>query len=143
MPVGLGARDTLRLEARLSLYGNELDETTNPIEAGLAWVVKLGKEDFVGKAALEAIKASPLPRKLVGFEVTGKGIARHGYSLLDKSGAAVGICTSGSPAPTVGKNIGLGYVPANLAELGTEIQVDCRGKAVSAVVVKTPFYKRS
>jgi aminomethyltransferase len=143
MPVGLGARDTLRLEARLSLYGNEIDETTNPIEAGLAWVVKLGKEDFVGKAALEAIKASPLPRKLVGFEVTGKGIARHGYSLLDKSGAAVGICTSGSPAPTVGKNIGLGYVPANLAELGTEIQVDCRGKAVSAVVVKTPFYKRS
>jgi aminomethyltransferase len=143
MPVGLGARDTRRLEARLSLYGNEIDETTNPIEAGLAWVVKLGKEDFVGKAALEAIKASPLPRKLVGFEVTGKGIARHGYPLLDKSGAAVGICTSGSPAPTVGKNIGLGYVPANLAELGTEIQVDCRGKAVSAVVVKTPFYKRS
>jgi aminomethyltransferase len=142
-PAGLGARDTLRLEARLSLYGNEIDETTNPLEAGLAWVVKLGKGDFVGRTALERIKAAGLTRKLVGFEMTGRGIARHGYPLLDKVGIKVGVCTSGSPGPTVGKNIGLGYLPASLAEVGNSIEVDCRGRSVSAVVVKTPFYKRS
>ena len=102
----------LRLEARLSLYGNDIDETTNPIEAGLGWVVKLGKRDFVGKSALERIKADGPARKLVGFEVTGRGIARHGYPLLDKTGAKVGVCTSGGPGPTVGKNIGLGYLPS-------------------------------
>lgn len=142
-PTGLGARDTLRLEARLSLYGNEIDETTNPLEAGLGWVVKLGKGDFVGKAALERIKSLGLARKLVGFEMTGRGIARHGYPLHDKSGAKVGICTSGSPGPTVGKNVGLGYLPTTMTEIGTEFEVDCRGRSVSAVVVKTPFYKRS
>lgn len=141
-PVGLGARDTLRLEARLSLYGNDIDETTNPIEAGLAWVVKLDKGAFVGKEALAAIKAKPLPRKLVGFEVTGRGIARHGYPLRDESGAEVGVCTSGSPAPTVGKTIGLGYLPTAMAAVGTKFFVDCRGKNVEAVVVGTPFYKR-
>jgi aminomethyltransferase len=142
-PAGLGARDTLRLEARLSLYGNDIDETTNPIEAGLGWVVKMDKPMFVGKSALEAVKASPLPRKLVGFEVTGRGIARHGYPLQDLEGNEVGICTSGSPGPTVGKNIGLGYLPAAMAAIGTQLNVDCRGKGTSAVVVKTPFYKRS
>jgi aminomethyltransferase len=142
-PIGLGARDTLRLEARLSLYGNDIDETTNPLEAGLGWVVKLDKGDFVGRAALEAIKAKGLERKIVGFEVTGRGIARHGYPLLDTDGKPVGICTSGSPGPTVGKNIGLGYLPSALATVGTPFQVDCRGKAVEAVVVKTPFYKRA
>jgi aminomethyltransferase len=141
VPVGLGARDTLRLESRLSLYGNDIDETTNPIEAGLGWVVKMDKGDFVGRAALLAVKAAPLPRKLVGFEVTGRGIARHGYPLQDLEGATVGVCTSGSPGPTVGKNIGLGYLPARMAEIGTRFKVDCRGKAVDAVVVKTPFYK--
>ncbi|MDC0747264.1 glycine cleavage system aminomethyltransferase GcvT [Polyangium mundeleinium] len=140
---GLGARDTLRLEARLSLYGNEIDESTNPLEAGLAWVVKLGKGDFVGRTAIERFKAAGLTRKLVGFEMTGRGIARHGYPLLDKLGIKVGMCTSGSPGPTVGKNIGLGYLPTSLAEVGTSIEVDCRGRSVSAVVVKTPFYKRS
>ena len=140
--IGLGARDTLRLEARLSLYGNDIDETTNPIEAGLSWVVKPEKGDFVGRDALVAVKGSPLPRKLVGFEVTGRGIARHGYPLRDTSGKEVGICTSGSPAPTVGKNIGLGYLPAQMSEVGTCFFVDCRGKNVEAVVVKTPFYKR-
>jgi aminomethyltransferase len=142
-PIGLGARDTLRLEARLSLYGNDIDETTNPIEAGLAWVVKLDKPMFVGKEALAAVKAAPLPRKLVGFEVSGRGIARHGYVLRDVDGKEVGLCTSGSPGPTVGKNIGLGYLPSEMTAVGTKFLVDCRGKNVEAVVVKTPFYKRS
>jgi aminomethyltransferase len=139
---GLGARDTLRLEARLSLYGNDIDETTNPLEAGLGWTVKLDKSDFVGKSALVAIKEKGLERKIVGFEVTGRGIARHGYPLLDREGQKVGICTSGAPGPTVKKNIGLGYLPTRMSEIGTQFQVDCRGKAVDAVVVKTPFYKR-
>jgi len=141
-PVGLGARDTLRLEARLSLYGNDIDETTDPLEAGLGWVVKLDKPSFVGKEALLARKAAGPKRAFVGFEMRGRGIARHGYPLLDASGAAVGICTSGSPSPTLGKSIGLGYVPVTLSKLGTTILVDCRGKSVEAVVVETPFYKR-
>jgi aminomethyltransferase len=142
-PAGLGARDTLRLESRLSLYGNDIDETTNPIEAGLGWVVKLAKGDFVGRAALEKIKAAPLPRKMIGFEMVGKGIARHGYPLRDESGAEIGICTSGSPCPTVGKNLGLGYIPTQKSEVGTKFLVDCRGKNIEAVVVPTPFYKRA
>ncbi len=142
-PAGLGARDTLRLESRLSLYGNDIDDTTNPIEAGLGWVVKLDKAMFVGKEALEKVKAAPLPRKLVGFEVTGRGIARHGYPLRDLDGNEVGICTSGSPGPTVGKTIGLGYLPTPMTALGTKFFVDCRGKHIEAVVVKTPFYKRT
>ena len=143
-PIGLGARDTLRLEARLSLYGNDIDETTNPLEAGLGWVTKLDKASpFTGKGALVAVKAAPLPRKLVGFETTGRGIARHGYPLKDMGGNVVGICTSGSPAPTLGKNIGLGYLPTELTAIGTKFLVDCRGKDVEAVVVKTPFYKKA
>ena len=142
-PAGLGARDTLRLEARLSLYGHDIDETTNPLEAGIGWAVKLDKRDFVGLAALRAIKAKGLSRKIVGFEMTGRGIARHGYPLQDLSGKVVGVCTSGSPGPTVGKNIGLGYLPTDLTALGTRFLVDCRGKPVEAVVVKTPFYKRT
>jgi aminomethyltransferase len=141
-PVGLGARDTLRLEARLSLYGNDIDETTNPLEAGLGWTVKLGKGDFVGLAALERVQAAPFPRRLVGFEMVGRGIARHGYPLRDKGGVQVGVCTSGSPGPTVGKNIGLGYLPSEMSGVGTPFAVDCRGKSVDAVVVPTPFYKR-
>jgi aminomethyltransferase len=142
-PVGLGARDTLRLEAKLALYGNDIDETTNPLEAGLGWIVKLQKPMFIGKDALVGIQQKGTGRKLVGFEMTGRGIARHGYPLLDTAGRAVGICTSGGPSPTLGKSIGLGYLPVELAEVGTSFQVDCRGKAVSAVVVKTPFYKRN
>ncbi len=142
-PGGLGARDTLRLEARLSLYGHDIDETTDPIEAGLGWVVKFDKGDFVGRAALEKVRANPLPRKLVGFEVTGRGIARQGYPLQDLGGGKVGVCTSGSPAPTIGKNVGLGYLPTVMARVGTKFLVDCRGKSIDAVVVKTPFYKRA
>ncbi len=141
-PIGLGARDTLRLEARLSLYGNDIDETTNPLEAGLSWVVKMAKGDFVGREALEALP-QPLGRKLVGFEMTGRGIARHGYPLQNMEGKEVGVCTSGSPGPTVGKNIGLGYLPLSMCEPGTKFHVDCRGKSIEAVVTKTPFYKRT
>lgn len=142
-PAGLAARDTLRLEARLSLYGNDIDETTNPFEAGLGWTVKLKKaQDFVGKAALTAIKAAGLTRKLVGFELTGRGIARQGYPLLDAEHREIGMTTSGSPSPTLGKNIGLGYVPTSHAAVGTRLVVDCRGKKIDAVVVETPFYKR-
>jgi aminomethyltransferase len=143
LPAGLGARDTLRLEARLSLYGNDIDETTNPIEAGLSWVVKLNKGDFIGRAALQRIKDEGPTRRLVGFEMTGRGIARHGYTLVDNTGVRVGVCTSGSPAPTLGKNIGMGYLPAPMSAVGTEFLVDCRGRTVEASVVKTPFYKRA
>ncbi|HKO92675.1 MAG TPA: glycine cleavage system aminomethyltransferase GcvT [Polyangiaceae bacterium] len=141
--VGLAARDTLRLEARLALYGNEIDATTNPLEAGLGWTVKFDGREFIGKAALQRAKAEGLPRRLVGFEMTGRGIARHGYPLSSLDGKAFGVCTSGAPSPTLGVNIGLGYVPVSHAELGTELLVDCRGRAVTARVVKTPFYRRS
>lgn len=141
-PAGLGCRDTLRLEARLSLYGNEIDETTTPLEAGLGWTVKLQKPDFLGKSALVAIAEEGLTRTLVGFEMVGRGVARSGYPLRDSLGAPIGHCTSGSPSPTLGKAIGLGYVPLEFAEPGAEFEVDCRGKYVAAVVVKTPFYKR-
>lgn len=143
VPTGLGCRDTLRLEARLSLYGNELDEQTNPLEAGLGWTVKLDKGDFVGKAALLKAEDEGLKKRLVGFEVTARGSARSGYALLDSSGKHVGRCTSGGPSPTLGKPIGLGYLPPDMTEIGTEFLVDCRGKHLPAVVVKTPFYKRS
>lgn len=141
--IGLGARDTLRLEARLSLYGNEIDETTNPIEAGLGWVVKLDKPGgFLGRDAIARVKAEGPPRTIVGFEMVGRGIARHGYPLLSTSGEPVGVCTSGGPSPTLGKSIGLGYLPIALSALDTPFMVDCRGKSIEAKVVKTPFYKR-
>ncbi len=142
VPAGLGARDTLRLEARLSLYGNDIDETTNPIEAGLGWTVKLDKGDFVGAAAIRKVKDAGPSRRMVGFEMTGRGIARHGYPLLDDAGTEIGTCTSGAPSPTLGKSIGLGYVPSDRAEIGTELVVDCRGRKIGAVIVKTPFYRR-
>ncbi len=140
-PAGLGARDTLRLEARLMLYGNDIDERTHPFEAGLGWVVKLEAGDFIGRDALRRIKAEGFERKLVGFEMTERGIARHGYPIV-VDGAPVGEVTSGSPGPTVGRNIGLGYVPKALARVGTALGIEIRGKVVGAVVVPTPFYKR-
>jgi aminomethyltransferase len=142
-PVGLGARDTLRLEARLSLYGNDIDETTNPYEARLGWTVKLDKGDFRGREALVAIKEAGPKRLLVGFEMTGRGIARHGYPIVGPSGQRIGEVTSGSPSPTLGKHIGLGYVPAEMAQIGTELGIEIRNKVISAKIVKTPFYKRS
>jgi aminomethyltransferase len=143
-PIGLGARDTLRLEARLSLYGNEIDETTNPIEAGLGWTVKLDKPGgFLGRDAIAKVKAEGPSRGIVGFEMVGRGIARHGYPLLSNDGQAIGFCTSGGPSPTLGKSIGLGYLPTSMAAVGTSFLVDCRGKSIEAKVVKTPFYKRN
>jgi len=141
-PVGLCARDTLRLEGRLSLYGNDLTDETTPLEAGLGWVVKFDAGDFIGRDALLAQRAAGVTRKLVGFVMIGRGIARHGYPILDGAGTRIGEVTSGAPGPTVGKNIGLGYVPAALGEPGTRLQIDCRGKMVDAEVVKGPFYKR-
>jgi aminomethyltransferase len=140
-PVGLGARDTLRLEARLMLYGNDIDEGKHPFEAGLGWVVKLEAGDFIGRDALRRIKSEGFDRKLVGFEMTERGIARHGYPIV-VDGNAVGEVTSGSPGPTVGRNIGLGYVPKVLSKVGTALGIEIRGKVVGAVVVTTPFYKR-
>jgi len=144
VPVGLGARDTLRLEARLLLYGNDIDSTTSLVEAGLGWTVSLAehKGDFVGRALLEKQKQEGAPRRLVGFEVTGRGIARHGYPVL-LDGSPVGQVTSGSFAPFLQKNIGLCYLPAARAAEGTAIEIDIRGRPVAAVVVPTPFYKRS
>jgi aminomethyltransferase len=144
-PAGLGARNTLRLECKMALYGNDIDESTNPLEAGLAWTVKLDKGDFVGRDALLAVKTAGLTRKLVGFEVTDRAIARDHWDVLDADGARVGYVTSGSPSPTLGKNIGLAYVPEALSALGTAITVRDpeRGRTAPAVIVKTPFYKRA
>jgi aminomethyltransferase len=143
LPCGLGARDTLRLEACLSLYGNELDQTTTPYEANLGWVVKLD-HDFIGRAALEAQRASHLSRKLCGFVMEGRGTARHGYGIYQEADGdtQIGVVTSGSIGPTVGKNVGLCYTPPALCEPGTPLYIDCRGKRVPAQVVKTPFYRR-
>ena len=140
-PIGLGARDTLRLEARLSLYGNDIDEEHTPHEAGLSWVVK-GK-GFVGEEALARQKAAGVTRKLVGFVMKERGTARHGYPIVDGGErCAIGVVTSGSLGPTVGVNIGLGYVPTALAQAGTRLHIDCRGKTAAAEVVNGPFYKR-
>ncbi|KAA0253081.1 glycine cleavage system aminomethyltransferase GcvT [Acidobacteria bacterium ACD] len=141
VPCGLGARDTLRLEAKMALYGNDIDDTTTPWEADLGWIVKMKKGDFIGRDALERQKAAGVARKLVGFEVTGRGIARHGYPLTAEGGGA-GVVTSGTQTPTVGKAIGLAYVPAEKTAVGTPLVIDVRGKGVPAVVVPTPFYKR-
>ncbi len=140
IPIGLGARDTLRLESRYSLYGNDIDETTDPIEAGLGWITKLDKE-FTGRERIAAIKEQGPKRRIVGLVVEG-GVARHGH-LVTKDGAVVGQVTSGTFGPTVQKNIALAYVPAALAKVGTDLTVRIRGKDVPAKVVKTPFYKRA
>ncbi|MGE0786828.1 MAG: glycine cleavage system aminomethyltransferase GcvT [Sandaracinaceae bacterium] len=141
-PAGLGARDTLRLEACLCLYGNDIDETTNPYEAGLGWVVKLDRE-FIGRDALAQVKEQGPSRKLVGMVMTGRGIGRHGYPIHTPGGERIGEVTSGSPGPTVGQNVALGYVPTEHAAIGTKVAIEIRGKHVDAEVVKTPFYKRS
>jgi aminomethyltransferase len=139
VPVGLGARDTLRLEARFSLYGNEIDETTDPIEAGLGWTCKLDK-DFVGRDAIAAAKAAGPKRKLVGLAVEG-GVARHGHAVVH-DGRDAGHVTSGTFGPTVGANIALAYVPVELAKVGTALAVRIREREVPASVVRTPFYRR-
>jgi aminomethyltransferase len=141
-PIGLGARDTLRLEARLSLYGNDIDAEHSPIEAGLGWVCK-GK-GYIGEEAINEQKQNGVEQQLVGFVIEGRGIARHGYDIfaLGNEEQKIGTVTSGTTGPTVGKAIGLGYVPPTHAAEGTELVIDCRGKPAIAKVVKGPFDKR-
>jgi aminomethyltransferase len=143
VPAGLGARDTLRLEARMMLYGNDIDETTSLIEAGLGWIVSLdeAKGDFNGRAILAEQKKGGAPRKLVGFEMVERGIPRHGYKVY-LGDEAVGPVTSGTFAPFLQKSIGLCYVPSARATVGTGIAVEIRGRRTAARVVPTPFYKR-
>jgi aminomethyltransferase len=143
VPAGLGARDTLRLEAKMCLYGNDMDETTTLVEAGLGWIVSLdeGKGNFVGRGVLEVQKKEGAARRLVGFEMVDRGIARHGYPVYVGDEPA-GSVTSGSYAPFLQKNIGLCYLPAPRAAVGTPFHVDIRGRRVAARVVPTPFYKR-
>lgn len=142
VPCGLGARDTLRFEACLPLYGHEIDDTTSPLEAGLGFFVKLKKGEFIGREVLTAQKQAGLGRKLVGIEVLDRGIPRQGYEIAHQ-GQVVGRVTSGTQSPTLGKALALGYVPVALAEPGTELEVIIRGRALKAVVVPKPFYKRT
>ena len=141
LPCGLAARNTLRLESAMALYGHEITEGTTLLDANLGWICKLNKGDFTGREALRRQKEEGLRRKLVGFEVTERGIARDGQDVL-VGGERVGVVTSGSPAPFLKKNIGMAYVPAGLAHEGQRIQIDVRGRPVNAEIVKTPFYKR-
>ena len=138
-PIGLGARDTLRLEMRYALYGNDIDQTTNPLEAGLGWVVKPAKGDFIGKAAIERVRADGVKRKLIGLETADRSVARHGYPVL-KDGRKVGEVTSGTFGPSVQKSIAMAYVETPLSAVGTEVSVEIRGQAHPARVVKTPFH---
>ena len=137
-PIGLGARDTLRLEMKFALYGNDIDQTTNPLEAGLGWVVKPAKGEFIGRAAIEALRARGVARKLIGFEMVERQVARHGYRIL-KDGTEVGVVTSGSFSPSLERGIGMGYVRADLAAVGSEWDVEIRGVGQRARVVRTPF----
>ncbi|MEP6706601.1 MAG: glycine cleavage system aminomethyltransferase GcvT [Pyrinomonadaceae bacterium] len=141
LPCGLAARNTLRLEAGMALYGHEIDDTTTLLEANLGWICKLNKGDFIGREILAKQKEEGVQRRLVGFEVTERGIARDNQDVLI-DGRQVGRVTSGSPAPYLKKNIGMAYVPAELAGEGQALQIDVRGRPVSARIVPTPFYKR-
>ena len=138
-PVGLGARDTLRLEMKYALYGNDIDDTTNALEAGLGWVVKPAKGEFIGREALEKVRSEGLQRRLVGIEMVDRAVARHGYP-VQKDGRAVGVVTSGSYGPSVDKYIGIAYVETPLAAAGTALDVEIRGQAKAARVARTPFY---
>ena len=141
-PVGLGARDTLRLEMGFCLYGNDIDDTTSPIEAGLGWITKFVEgKDFINRAALEKQKAEGVSRKLVGFEMIDRGIPRHGYKLVDAEGTEIGHVTSGTMSPIRKIGIGLGYVQTAFSKPGTEIYLDNRGRKLKAQVVKPPFRK--
>jgi aminomethyltransferase len=141
-PCGLGARDTLRLEMGMALYGNDIDDTVTPLEANLAWLVKLKKGDFVGRDALVAQKEQGIPRKLVAFTLGDRNIARHGYPVFC-AGAPSGLVCSGTMSPTLGIPIGTCYLPTSAAKEGTTFEVEIRGKRVPATVVKTPFYKNA
>ncbi|WP_353777673.1 glycine cleavage system aminomethyltransferase GcvT [Winogradskyella sp. 3972H.M.0a.05] len=140
-PIGLAARDTLRLEMGYCLYGNDIDDTTSPIEAGLSWICKFNKS-FTNSEALEDEKRRTPERKLVAFELDDRGIPRQGYDIVDNSGKTIGNVTSGTMSPSLGKGIGLGYVPTVFSEVGSKINIQVRKKAIPATVVKLPFYKK-
>jgi aminomethyltransferase len=141
IPCGLGARDTLRLEAAMRLYGNDMDETSTVLECDLGWIVGWNKAEFIGKPVLDRQKAEGITKKLVGFEMTERAIARHGHE-VHHDGQKVGVVTSGTHTPFLKKAIGMAYVPTALAVPGTEFTVDIRGRQARAVVVPMPFYKR-
>ena len=141
-PIGLGARDTLRLEMGFCLYGNDIDDTTSPMEAGLGWITKFTK-DFTARKILEEQKAKGVSRRLVGFEMMDKGIPRHGYDIVDAAGNRIGVVTSGTQSPSLSKAIGMGYVPTSLSKEGSEIFISVRGNNLKAKVVKMPFYKKN
>jgi aminomethyltransferase len=140
-PIGLAARDTLRLEMGFCLYGNDINDTTSPIEAGLGWITKFNKQ-FTNSENLKKQKEAGVTKKLVGFELTERGIPRHDYEIVDVNGNNIGIVTSGTMAPTVGKGIGMGYVKTEYASEGSEIFIQIRNNKVTAKVVKLPFYKK-
>jgi aminomethyltransferase len=142
LPCGLAARNTLRLEAGMCLYGHEIDETTTLLEANLGWITKLNKGDFIGRESLAKQKAEGVKQKLVGFEISDRGIARDGHDVFIE-GQHLGRVTSGSPAPFLKKNIGMAYVPVEFANAGQAIEIDVRGKRVGAQIVPLPFYKRA
>jgi aminomethyltransferase len=139
-PIGLAARDTLRLEMGFCLYGNDINDTTSPIEAGLGWITKFTK-DFVNAESLKKQKEEGVTKKLVAFEMKDKGIPRHEYAIVDNQGNTIGEVTSGTMSPSLKKGIGMGYVPKEYAKLGSEINIQVRNKAIAAIVVKLPFYK--
>lgn len=139
-PIGLAARDTLRLEMGFCLYGNDIDDNTSPLEAGLSWISKFSK-DFVNSAALQSQKNNGIAKKLVGFELIDRGIPRHGYPIIDSNGNEIGVVTSGTQSPSLQKAIGMGYVKSELAEVGNEIYLSIRNNPVKAKIVKMPFYK--
>jgi aminomethyltransferase len=141
LPAGLAARNTLRLESAMSLYGHEISDSITPLEANLGWICKLNKGEFLGREALRKQKEEGLKRKLVGFEITDKGIARDDFDVYI-DGEKVGYVTSGSPAPFLKKNIGLAFVPTEFANIGQEIKIDVRGRHLAAEIVPIPFYKR-
>jgi aminomethyltransferase len=142
LPAGLGARDTLRLEAAMRLYGQDIDETTSVLEAGLGWVIGWDKGEFIGREALVQQKQAGIGRSLVGFELVDPGIARHGYEVF-VDGEKVGLVTSGTQTPFLKKAIGMAYLPANRRSPGTEFEIDIRGRRARARVVPLPFYKRT
>jgi aminomethyltransferase len=142
LPCGLGARNTLRLEGKLPLYGHEISDTINVWEAGLDRFIKMEKPEFIGREALKKAKAEGVKRTLVCLEMTERGIARDGYKVLDSGGREIGYVTSGSPAPFLKKNIAIAYVPPEMAAVGTAVKAEIRGQGVGAVVVPSPFYKR-
>jgi aminomethyltransferase len=143
-PVGLGARDTLRFEASMSLYGNDIDHTTTPFEAGLDWIVKLGKGDFIGRDVLERQKEEGVEKKLVGFELHERGIARHGYPVMlrEDDTAPAGQVTSGTQSPTLGRALGMAYLPVEATEVGSNFYVQIRNRTAPARVIEMPFYSR-